>query len=260
MNTPHDTNAFTFDPEAARRWLTRGDDTGTVAEELGVCDGWASPDSFDAAAIRTLADLLGEAPSNVLGRLDGYSLTVEAVDDPDDVRYRLIIGGPGSVRRAGRMGWAVDLFKAVDHDPWAAAEIELAIAAVGRLVKEANAELRDQVIPGGPVRLVLDLSTAHLPEDVCRDLNSYEGVVAYPLTSKSGIDYGWLLWVPDDPDAHVTEYRVDAGPGDPHDGDSYEWPPSEVLTIWRYARRRGCDYIILDRDAPTVGDLPTWDW
>jgi hypothetical protein len=33
-----------------------------------------------------------------------------------------------------------------------------------------------------------------------------------------------------------------------------------VLDIQRYARARGCDYVLLDADAGRVNDLPAWDW
>ena len=38
------------------------------------------------------------------------------------------------------------------------------------------------------IRTFLDLSTAHLSEETCRDLNSYDGVTAYKTT------YGWLMY------------------------------------------------------------------
>jgi hypothetical protein len=53
------------------------------------------------------------------------------------------------------------------------------------------------------------------------------------------------MWVPPDPQVHAEEH-----PG----------LPPEVLTIQRYARARGCDYVRFDADADQVGDLPTWDW
>jgi len=33
-----------------------------------------------------------------------------------------------------------------------------------------------------------------------------------------------------------------------------------VLTIQRYARQRGCDYVLLGQDADIIDGLPTWDW
>lgn len=90
------------------------------------------------------------------------------------------------------------------------------------------------------VRRFLDLSTAHLPKHLgIHGLSRQDGVIADHLT------YGWLMWVPPDPQAHADEH-----PG----------LPPEVLTIQRYARTRGCDYVRFDADADKVGDLPAWDW
>jgi hypothetical protein len=92
-----------------------------------------------------------------------------------------------------------------------------------------------------PIRRVLDLSTAHLPERLgSRGLSGQDGVIAYELDG-----YSWLMWVPPDPDRHAADH-----PG----------LPAEVLTIQHYARRRGCDYALFDQDADVIGDLPTWDW
>ena len=92
-----------------------------------------------------------------------------------------------------------------------------------------------------PIRRVLDLSTAHLPEHLgSHGLSGEDGVTAYDLDG-----YGWLMWIPPDPDSHAADY-----PG----------LPAEVLTIQRYARQRGCDYVLLDQDADIIDGLPTWDW
>jgi hypothetical protein len=92
---------------------------------------------------------------------------------------------------------------------------------------------------GATVRSLLDLSTAHLPENLgSHGLSGHDGVVAYQL------EYGWLMWIPADPQAHAGDYP--------------DLPP-EVLAIQRYARGLGCDYVLFDADADRVGDLPTWD-
>ncbi len=90
------------------------------------------------------------------------------------------------------------------------------------------------------IRTFLDLSTAHLPEDVCDTLSAQPGVVAYAIT------YGWLMWVPDDPDDSSAS------------GD--EPVPELVLNIQRFARSLCCDYVLFDADADQVADLPTWTW
>jgi hypothetical protein len=92
------------------------------------------------------------------------------------------------------------------------------------------------------IRTFLDLSTAHLPEHLgSHGLSGEDGVTAYQLP------YGWLMWVPPDPDAHAADYPD---------------LPAEVLAIKRYAHRLGGDYVLFhaDADADQVGDLPTRDW
>jgi hypothetical protein len=63
-------------------------------------------------------------------------------------------------------------------------------------------------------------------------------VIAYQL------DHGWLMWIPPDPDDHQVDHPM----------------PLAVLTICRYARSRGCDYVLFDADADTIDELPAWEW
>ncbi|RSM47982.1 hypothetical protein DMB66_47180 [Actinoplanes sp. ATCC 53533] len=93
---------------------------------------------------------------------------------------------------------------------------------------------------GPPVMAVLDLSTRHLPEQICAELNGYDGVTAY------GTRYGWLLRVP----GNLTEHRAD------HPGTV----PDEVWQLWEYAHRYGAAYVLLDADTDPVDALPSWDW
>lgn len=93
------------------------------------------------------------------------------------------------------------------------------------------------------VRKFLDLSTSHLPQQVFKDLNSYTGVHAHVFR------YGWLLHVPENVDDHAMDYSDETDP-----------IPPEVLAIQRFARNLDCDYVLLDRDASAIEDLPTWEW
>jgi hypothetical protein len=113
---------------------------------------------------------------------------------------------------------------------------------------------------------MLDLSTAHLTESLARELNSFPGVIA------NDREYGWLLWVPENIDEHVAEYESDepmTPPDDPNYADVHQAEaqerdlneiPSEIVTIWRYAEKHDCQYVLLDRDAEKNPDLPTYDW
>jgi hypothetical protein len=85
---------------------------------------------------------------------------------------------------------------------------------------------------------VLDLSTAHLRQETCDRLNSYEGVIAHRM------EYGWLMYV-----SHEIEDDVNED----------EWP-SELTPIVKLARDNDCAYILFDRDADTTDLLQAFDW
>jgi hypothetical protein len=89
------------------------------------------------------------------------------------------------------------------------------------------------------IRNFLDLSTSHLSEETCRDLNSISGITAHETT------HGWLLYAPEEGADELAE-----------DGD---WP-AELLPIVELARSNGCEYVLFDRDAETTDLLPTFDW
>lgn len=97
------------------------------------------------------------------------------------------------------------------------------------------------------IRKVLDLSSAHLPEELGStgswvNIASIAGLVVYPLS-----EYGWMLWVPSNDEEiaeHISNYDI----------------PAEVESLWRYARGHGCDYIIFDADGPVNEELAHWDW
>ncbi len=94
---------------------------------------------------------------------------------------------------------------------------------------------------GGPrIMSILELSTQHLPQHVCQNLNRYDGISALDT------GYGWMLLVPSD----LADHRVDYAGSLPH----------QVWPLWEYARRYGADFIQLDRDTDTVGALPTGQW
>jgi hypothetical protein len=123
---------------------------------------------------------------------------------------------------------------------------------------------------------MLDLSTAHLPENLGQNLTGAAGVTAQEL------EYGWLLYVPQDIDATIAEHsqaealaelaRTTAPPDDPNYHDVHhaqaeeallleeDQVPEAIIAIWRYAEKHGCKYVMLDRDADETSDLPTWEW
>ncbi|MEU4243953.1 hypothetical protein [Actinoplanes sp. NPDC026619] len=94
---------------------------------------------------------------------------------------------------------------------------------------------------GGPrIISVLDLSTNHLPEQVCIQLGDYFGVAANDTI------YGWLLVVPGDLAAHRNQHP--------------DTVPEEVWRLWGYAHRFGAEYILLDAEADRLDALASWDW
>jgi hypothetical protein len=106
-------------------------------------------------------------------------------------------------------------------------------------LNRARGQLRAKT--GGPrIMSVLDVSTSHLPQDVCEQLSAYGGVTAHRTA------YGWLMAVPSDLDAHRTDH-----PGT---------VPEQVRRLWEYAHRFGADYLLLDADGDRVDALPSWDW
>jgi len=88
------------------------------------------------------------------------------------------------------------------------------------------------------IRKILELSTDHLPSHLGDTLASIDHVVAYNLVT------GWLLWVPNDPDASSAAMDVPI--------------PAEVLAVQRHARGLDCDYVRLHPDADPDDHLPTW--
>jgi hypothetical protein len=88
---------------------------------------------------------------------------------------------------------------------------------------------------------VLDLSTAHLPEEIAAGdhLCRVPGVLVVMRHQ-----YGCLIYVPDSDD-NWTDLDL---------------CPLPVARILLYARDHGCQYIYLDGDGDIVPELPVWEW
>lgn len=93
------------------------------------------------------------------------------------------------------------------------------------------------------IRLMLDISTAHLPEKY-GDESSPEALDKIQELVVDTTDAGFLMWVPSDPTEYQFGNRV----------------PEEILKIQQYARMLGCDYVRFDRDADIVDGLDAWEW
>ena len=103
------------------------------------------------------------------------------------------------------------------------------------------------VLALGNVEQTLVLSTAHLPhfdamalDRAAKFPNQYASR-GWPVPSMAR-EQGWLL--------HV---------GTPDDlGEAPE--SSAIQEVARYARRRGCVWVLFDCDAAKIPELPTWEW
>lgn len=114
---------------------------------------------------------------------------------------------------------------------------------VQRMIAAAH-EVAERAVTNPPyVRKFLDLSTAHLPKEVCDRLDTYSGVRAYET------DYGWMVYAPDNPAEHAAAER-----------EARCSVPDELIPIWQFARDHGCAYVMFDQDGDLLDDLPQWDW
>lgn len=97
------------------------------------------------------------------------------------------------------------------------------------------------------IERVVVLSTAHIPYRLLDDLHTAPHAVADKL------EYGWLFWVPDDPDAEAE--------GDEPEDDEPEAVHEAariVLGIQRWARQLHCRWVRFDVDGLTTDALPTF--
>lgn len=94
------------------------------------------------------------------------------------------------------------------------------------------------------IEKMLVLSTAHLAPEVARDIDNpssieaqewREALIVYPHG-----EYGWLIYIPD--------HGIDA-----------DLPPSLEACI-ALARAHSCSWLLLDRDAAEVSNIPTYEW
>lgn len=98
------------------------------------------------------------------------------------------------------------------------------------------------------IRPFLDISTAHVSLETRDWLNargqetaqhSLNTTEAHPTQWVGFTPYGWFVFAPDE--------------------DGSGEIPADLFAVMTYARSRGADYIMFDRDAPTVEDLPLFE-
>jgi hypothetical protein len=62
-------------------------------------------------------------------------------------------------------------------------------------------------------------------------------------------EYGWLICIAGDCVEHLKA-----------DAEAFETFPADLLTVMEHATANGCDWLLLDRDAELIDDLPQFDW
>lgn len=85
---------------------------------------------------------------------------------------------------------------------------------------------------------MLVLSTAHISEST-NSMLTITDVGYWPISGGPYGDYGWFL------NAGETTLKE---------------VPDDLKACMQFARKNGCDYLLLDRDADTTEELPTYEW
>ena len=89
---------------------------------------------------------------------------------------------------------------------------------------------------GPQIDKVLVLSTAHVSKETATWLDVAAATEMHSVTRRAG-GYGWFLSV------HANR-----------------WHKLDLVAVRRLAVSHGCEWILFDRDAPAIVDLPTWSW
>lgn len=91
-----------------------------------------------------------------------------------------------------------------------------------------------KIAVGDCITKVLEISTAHIKEDTAKWLSQEDCL----LVSYEKGEYGWIVLVPEE-------------------GETI---PQDLQQIFEVARSNGCNWVMLDRDAFTIENLPVYDW
>lgn len=105
------------------------------------------------------------------------------------------------------------------------------IRAVAQAIRSQQ-KLPDPAVP--TTHKMLELSTSHVTRETAWVLDT--GKWCYVKG-----DYGWFVHVPDP-------------------SDESEAMPDDLRWILAYAREVGCHWIMFDRDADPIDELPSYDW
>ena len=90
-----------------------------------------------------------------------------------------------------------------------------------------------------PLCKMLTISTAHLSQETCNHTLS-QLCPTLPIWDKG--EDGWFIY------AHLGQPKLGAD------------IPADLQNVLRYARKRGCEYVMLDKDWPIAADLESFNW
>lgn len=126
-------------------------------------------------------------------------------------------------------------------------ELKVGMTDADSAGKKYNEEITD-VSAAGKVIITktLELSTAHISQETnSLLLESQTTDCHFPLIVYNKPDYGYWIVVPSE--ASDWEYAQDH-------------IPKELMGILQYAKERDCSWVMLDRDAYEIEELPTYEW
>jgi hypothetical protein len=91
------------------------------------------------------------------------------------------------------------------------------------------------------IKPFLTLSTAHITQDSSEYLQASTGDNSPNRDGPAVGDwpYGYFIYCDEEP--------------------LPDWP-EDVRAVMAFARKHGCEYLLLDRDADTTEELPQYDW
>lgn len=81
----------------------------------------------------------------------------------------------------------------------------------------------------------MDLSTGHISHQTAEWLDENpEGIIMYPKG-----EYGWFI--------HVSE-------------ETDEQVPADLAKVLKFAQKKNCAWLVLDRDGESIDELEKFDW
>ena len=92
------------------------------------------------------------------------------------------------------------------------------------------------------IREFIVISTAHVSEATAKLLDNIPAK-DWPCAGGAYADYGWFVYAHDE-NAGVGKDAI----------------PDDLFNVMTWARKQGCDYVLLDCDGEEVEGLPVHDW